>query len=60
MFIAFSHTTLLESSLEVSASITILGFVDIMVLSLLIEDDRLFLFVSLSLIRKYTETATAK
>ena len=40
MFIAFYHATLWESSFDTSLSITTPSFVDIMVLSLLIEADR--------------------
>lgn len=57
MFIAFSQATLLESSLE-STSRATPSFADIMVFSLLIEDDSPFICFS-NRISKYAETATA-
>ena len=58
MFIAFSHATLLESSLDPAASITTPSFVDIMVLSLLIDVDKLLICFS-KRISKYAATAIA-
>jgi hypothetical protein len=59
MFIAFHHATLFESLLDPSLAITTPSFVDIMVLSLLIELDRVLICVS-KRISKYADTATAK
>lgn len=56
MFIAFSHATLLELS-DPSLSITTASFVDIMVLSLLIDADKLIICFS-KRISRYAATAT--